>query len=186
MKLFPFLTLTGLALMTTGCMQTRQSQAEIEARQRALEQQQRRQQMEEYRRSVQMQMEDTESLMAESQMEIRNLQAELNRRPGAEELDALQNRVAALETMIQKMEVQRQKDREELLNALSQRMASILQQQQTAAQASSARTHVVASGETLSAIAAAYRVRTSDIIRINNLSNPNALRVGQKLAIPVP
>jgi LysM repeat protein len=42
----------------------------------------------------------------------------------------------------------------------------------------------VVAGETLSAIAAAYRVKSSDIIKLNNLSNPNALRVGQKLVIP--
>lgn len=172
-----------LMLFTSGCLQTRQTQADIEARQRAMEQQQRRMQMEEERRRVQMQFDDTETQLAEAQLEIRNLRAELNSRPQRADLESLQNRVAALEKLLQDLEVQRQKDREELLNTLSARMAQILNQQQAAARAS-ARTHTVAAGETLSAIAAAYRVRSADIIRINNLSNPNALRVGQKLAIP--
>lgn len=175
--LLPFVLLTG------GCVQTRQPQAEIEARQRALEQQQRRQQMDEYRRSIQMQVEDTDTQLIETQAEIRDVRTELNQRAGVNDLKRLENRVAGLENLLRELEVQRQKDREDLLNILSTRMAKLINQQQAAARASS-RTHTVIAGETLSAIAAAYRVKSSEIISLNNLSNPNALRVGQKLAIP--
>lgn len=44
--------------------------------------------------------------------------------------------------------------------------------------------HVVKQGETLSEIATAYNVTPGVIIKVNNLSNPNSLRVGQKLFIP--
>jgi len=44
--------------------------------------------------------------------------------------------------------------------------------------------HVVKEGETLSAIAAAYKVKPAAIIEANDLANPNALRAGQKLFIP--
>lgn len=44
--------------------------------------------------------------------------------------------------------------------------------------------HVVASGDTVSAIAAAYHVTTSDIVRENNLKDAGAIRVGQTLYIP--
>jgi LysM repeat protein len=183
MLLRPLPVLLVLLSLTTGCVQTRQTQADIEARQRALEQQQRRQEIDEYRRSIQMQVEDTDTQLAEVQAEMRALRAELNQRPQTSDLERLQNRIAGVENLVRELEVRRQKDREELLNILSKRMADILNQQQAAAR-SSGRTHTVIAGETLSAIAAAYRVKSTDIIQLNNISNPNALRVGQKLVIP--
>lgn len=44
--------------------------------------------------------------------------------------------------------------------------------------------HTVRSGESLWTIANFYRVSTSDIIRVNELSNPNRLVIGQALVIP--
>jgi membrane-bound lytic murein transglycosylase D len=44
-------------------------------------------------------------------------------------------------------------------------------------------THVVRSGETLSTIASRYRVPTSTLMRLNGLSDPNRLRVGQRLRV---
>lgn len=44
--------------------------------------------------------------------------------------------------------------------------------------------HVVQPGETLSEIASAYNVAVDVIVRANNLSNPNSIRVGQTLFIP--
>lgn len=45
-------------------------------------------------------------------------------------------------------------------------------------------THIVQPGETLSTIAADYGVAATDLATANNLTNPNMLRVGQKLLIP--
>lgn len=47
-------------------------------------------------------------------------------------------------------------------------------------------THVVASGESLFAIAAQYDVPADEIVSLNALERPEALSVGQELAIPVP
>lgn len=44
--------------------------------------------------------------------------------------------------------------------------------------------HTVAAGDTVSAIAAAYHVTTSDIVRENNLKDSASIRVGQVLYIP--
>ena len=44
--------------------------------------------------------------------------------------------------------------------------------------------YVVQSGDTLAAIAEAHDVRLDDLIRINNIQNPNLLSVGQTLLIP--
>lgn len=45
-------------------------------------------------------------------------------------------------------------------------------------------THVVRSGESVTAIAAAYGVSPSALIAVNGLSNPNRILVGQRLRIP--
>jgi LysM repeat protein len=46
--------------------------------------------------------------------------------------------------------------------------------------------HVVAAGETLTAIAHHYRVTIAAIVKANHLANPSYLRVGQRLTIPGP
>lgn len=46
--------------------------------------------------------------------------------------------------------------------------------------------HTVAHGETLAAIAATYDTSISDIVAANTLGNPDLLRIGQILTIPVP
>jgi LysM repeat protein len=45
--------------------------------------------------------------------------------------------------------------------------------------------HVVQSGETLGAIAERYAVPLDDLLRANNLSDPNVLDIGQTLLIPI-
>lgn len=44
--------------------------------------------------------------------------------------------------------------------------------------------HIVNEGETLTAIAAAYKVKTADILKANNLKSGKSIKVGQKLFIP--
>jgi outer membrane murein-binding lipoprotein Lpp len=46
------------------------------------------------------------------------------------------------------------------------------------------REHVVQPGETLSAIAAAYKVKVNDIVQANGLKHADSLQVGQRLIIP--
>lgn len=45
--------------------------------------------------------------------------------------------------------------------------------------------HMVQSGETLGAIARLYGVSIEDLMRANNLSDPNVLAIGQQLVIPM-
>jgi chromosome segregation ATPase len=47
-----------------------------------------------------------------------------------------------------------------------------------------ASTHVVRSGETLTTIAQDYGTTVDEIVRANEITNPNRLRVGQELVIP--
>ena len=44
--------------------------------------------------------------------------------------------------------------------------------------------HIVRSGETLSGIAQLYRTTVAELQRLNNISNPNLIRVGQVLNLP--
>ncbi len=46
------------------------------------------------------------------------------------------------------------------------------------------KTYVVKSGDSISHIAARFKVPSRDILKLNNLSNPNKIRVGQKLTLP--
>jgi len=168
----------------TGCLQTRQSGVDQLAQQQALQERLQQQQQAEQRQRIQLQLEDNDVRLQESQQGVQQLRTELNNRPSNADIQNLENRIAALEQMIQRMEIQRAKDREELIEILSQRMAKVMSQQQATQAQASGRIHVVASGETLSAIAAAYRVKSQRIIQANNLQNPDNLRVGQKLTIP--
>jgi LysM repeat protein len=167
-----------------GCLQTRETEGDRIAQQRAIEQRQQQQQLSEQRQRVKMQFEDSEAQLNETRQELRQVKTELAARPSQEDIQRLENRISALEQLVQRMEAQRARDREEMIETLSQRMATVLSQQRARQAQSSGRTHEVARGETLSAIAAAYRVSSQAIIQANNLQNPNALRIGQKLTIP--
>jgi LysM repeat protein len=54
----------------------------------------------------------------------------------------------------------------------------------TASQVVATRTHTVASGETLSAIAAHYGTTVKVLRRLNNIDDPRRIRIGQVLQIP--
>lgn len=53
-----------------------------------------------------------------------------------------------------------------------------------ASEKKAATTHTVAPGESLSVIAAKHKVSTASLQKANNLANPNALKIGQKLIVP--
>ncbi len=94
------------------------------------------------------------------------------------ELEALESQLAAQRAAQDKM-------RKELATDLSKKMEKIIKSQ-TATGVGNVPgvVHRVESGETLSAIAAAYGVKSKSIIKANRLKNPDDLRVGQKLVIP--
>ncbi len=104
------------------------------------------------------------------------------------ELDRLRNDT---DERFNALDRQREKERREIIEQVTQRIASHLEQA-TAARApvaQAARTehgryHEVRAGETLSEIAAAYNVRANVIIQANELDNPDRLRIGQRLFIP--
>lgn len=114
---------------------------------------------------------------------------------GAARIRSLEEQIATLDRRLRESEAARERDRKEIIEALSQRMADLLQ----SSGAAGARTgtaarrgnrggweHEVKPGESLSTIAAAYGVRISAIVEANQLRDAHMIRVGQKLFVPEP
>ena len=99
----------------------------------------------------------------------------------------LRNRVDVLERQVQSLAAGRDADRKQIVNQVASIVGS------TGSSAASGRNgktatqsgyeHVVESGQTLSAIAAAYHVSISAIKKANNMKT-SSVRTGQKLFIP--
>ncbi len=110
------------------------------------------------------------------------------------QIAALNEQVAALRQQLGAVDAARVKDRDELMSSMSKTIATAVKKSQPPPQKSgggvkatgthSGIEHVVQSGETLSAIAQAYGVKTSTILEYNDIANPALIRVGQTLFIP--
>lgn len=141
------------------------------------------------------------------EMEYQRLLHELDAMQGAEAsskgaTSSTQARIDELERRLSVLEGARAKDRQAIVDQLSGKMADIMgdrttgksspKSKSTATKAGASTTgmtgyeHVVKEGDTLSAIATAYKVKTSAIVEANKLQSPYTLRTGQKLFIPQP
>lgn len=105
----------------------------------------------------------------------------------------LARQIESLRAAVAAESAERAKGQQRIYDDIVKKMTDIAkQQQQAAAKNAAQRTygsgweHVVQPGESLSAIAAAYRVKVDAIVRANEIKNPNALRAGEKLFIPDP
>jgi len=184
MKLHLILFSLSVVLLSAGCVTTRETPAQMEARRReAMAERERRLAEEESRRQIQLSLEDTDTQVHTLRQEMNRMRGEINQAQ-AQDVQRLESRISRLEQQIQSLDQQRAKDREEIISILSNRMAELMQQNRAASSSGGGRAHTVASGETLSAIAAAWGVSPQAIIRANNIQNPNVLRVGQTLTIP--
>lgn len=178
MKRIMAIGLMAGALMTGGCV-TLVDQASM-ARQQA--------DWDSMCGEIQRMNERINGLQLEQQALAREIEA-LRRAP-REDL-ATRNRLDTLERQLQALDTARESDRREVVAELSRKVAAIVGGASGGGSSgrggsSSAETgyeHVVKSGETLSAIAAAYKVSISAVKRANNLSS-DTVRVGQKLFIP--
>ncbi|MBU4212660.1 MAG: LysM peptidoglycan-binding domain-containing protein [Kiritimatiellae bacterium] len=138
------------------------------------------------------------------EMEYQRLVRELDAMQGAAnsskgETSSTQARMDEIDRRMSVLEGARAKDRQAIVDQLSGKMADIMgngttakssRKSKTTSAAAGANTtgyeHVVKEGDTLSAIATAYKVKTSAIVEANKLKNPDTLRTGQKLFIPQP
>ena len=73
----------------------------------------------------------------------------------------------------------------EIVSEMSKKIAALMRQTAPARSGGEVgRYHIVASGDTLSAIAAAYGKTMNAIVKANGMKDVNSIRVGQKLFIP--
>ncbi|MDD5677624.1 MAG: LysM peptidoglycan-binding domain-containing protein [Kiritimatiellae bacterium] len=118
------------------------------------------------------------------------------------ETSSTQARLGEIDRRLSVLEGARTKDRQAIVDQLSGKMADIMGDGTTGKSSRKSNTgstkaatgaanttgyeHAVKEGDTLSAIAAAYKVKTSAIIEANKLQSPYVLRPGQKLFVPQP
>ena len=137
-------------------------------------------------------VEDLQFKQQQMQKDLAKIQADLQelRRSGsgapANDLQALQARVDALDAA-------REKDKQVILDQLAKELAA-LNTSRAGSKASSStpassttsekKEHIVGKGETLTTIAKVYGVSVEDLKKANNISNPNEIKIGQKLLIP--
>lgn len=108
---------------------------------------------------------------------------------------ATKDEVAALRTDLASVRTAQGRLRDEIVEDLTARIATIAKRQEQARAAEakerqaaqrSGYSHTVEAGQTLSAIAQAYKVSVKAIMRANNIPDPTKLQVGQTLFIPDP
>jgi chromosome segregation ATPase len=140
------------------------------------------------------QVEDL-SMQVDSMRQERMRSGQDQNRLVEDRLRTLHDRIGELERRMSSLEATQQRDKQEIIDKLSDRIAQVMQRSAPASSSSvtpskkksasaTGYEHVVQPGETLSEIAKAYGVSVSVIIRENNLQKPDQLRVGQKLFIP--
>ena len=105
------------------------------------------------------------------------------------ELAAIRRELETLRAMIKSLDAAREADRKAIVDSLSKQIAGLVKQAAPRRAygpsiSDDGLEHTVNQGETLSEIATAYGTRVDVLIRANKLSNPNAIRVGQRLFIP--
>ncbi len=185
--------LVAAALLAGGCVTVYDEETE---RQNALLQ----------RQQAQAQQERFDRLngrLESLQMEVDALRRDLDRqradqgRAGSAEMQALRESVTDLDRRLAAESAARERDRKAILDSVSSTVSSLLRSSGGSRSSSSSSTtrrptsgqgviHKVEAGQTLSAIAAAYKVSSSVIMEANGMKNPNQLRVGQELIIPTP
>lgn len=104
------------------------------------------------------------------------------------ELANINKRIDALETKVNLIARDKEKIRNEVIDELSKKIEQMLKYSAKSSVSSSwskGYEHTVQPGETLSKIASAYKVPLDTIIKANNITDPNSIRAGTKLFIPL-
>lgn len=189
LRLLPVLA----ALLSGGCVtlydqETEQQQALLQ-RQQAAAQQER--------------FDKLNGRIESLQMEVERLQGDINQqrttqgRAGSAEIQGLRESVDDLNRRLAAESAARERDRRAILDSVASTVSTILKSGGAPSPRGNATPprrptsgqgvlHKVESGQTVSAIATAYKVSSAAILEANGLKNPNQLRVGQELIIPTP
>lgn len=182
---------TALLLMS-GCVTTYEDRAKHQVHMQSdfnlLEEKSR--QMNGRVEGVEMQLEDVQRTMDELRRETSG--------SGQAMTDATSSRLDALETKLSNLEVNRERDRQEIIDKLTEKITAIMNTRPSTVPVSAPRTtgprptttseygyeHQVQPGETLSQIAASYGVSMQSIIDANTIQNANDVKAGTKLFVP--
>ncbi|HOW98501.1 MAG TPA: LysM domain-containing protein [Kiritimatiellia bacterium] len=149
---------------------------------------------------VQEQMRRLDGRLEGVELEISRLQTNLETlragqsRADTSETQAIQARVEDLDRRLRALDAARQQDKQEIVDSLSKKIAQLVGSASSGSSAkkqsgsrksgpSTGYEHEVQPGESLSAIAAAYGVSSKVIMEDNGITDPDKLRVGQKLFI---
>lgn len=170
--------LCGALMMSGGCAMLDPAYQEDRAREQLL--------LESLRTDVLRLRERVDGLQVEQQnlrQDVESLRASQGSRG-----QAADQRVTALEQQVKTLEGGLQRVRTETVDEISRKMADLLKQQSAGGSrprvSETGYEHIVKPGETLSAIAAAYKVNVNTIMTANNIKDARNLRAGQKLFIP--
>ena len=160
------------------------------------------QRMEAARQRMESENQRTEVEQLRARVEaLEKIQQDLDSRMAAMRADndkqrqEVREQLAGMDRLLKTYEAARAADKQEIISDLSAKIAKIGETMRpppppirpvTAPPGGSTKgkEHVVQPGETLSAIAAAYKVKASALVQANDLKNADSLKVGQRLIIP--
>ena len=172
----------GIILTMAGCetTETEIQREQIQQRQTIIELKEKQDAM-----NVGMQGVREENDRLRSQIDELRMQLEASRQSN----ENYQKDIARLDELVQKVNSAREKDRQVVLDEVSREMARLSQKSAAAPPPREEKKqvgyeHTVKKGETLYAIAKAYGVPASALLKANRLTEKSALRAGQILFIP--
>ncbi len=137
-------------------------------------------------------MEAADGELGRIQSDVMSSQSSQPSTASSAQLQSVKSEVDDLQRQIRAVDAARIKDKKQIYDDLSKKIAKMLKSSSSSSRSytrSGTRSgieHVVKSGQSLSQIAAAYKVKASAIIGENNLKNPDAIYAGQTLFIPDP
>ncbi|MDD2241081.1 MAG: LysM peptidoglycan-binding domain-containing protein [Kiritimatiellae bacterium] len=177
--LFPLAA--GLALASAGCVTTQQAMDPPPASQADV------QYLREELRRLSARLDATEGEVGRMASEIRSSRSGQPATASASQVQAMQAQIDDQQRQIRALDAARGQDKKQIYDDISKKVASLLKTAPPPSSRSASQSgyeHVVQAGESLSAIAAAYKATISAIVKANNLKSADTIFVGQTLFIP--
>ena len=184
----PFAIALGLAFASAGCATTQEDAGSPAASQADVTY------LREEIRRLNSRLDASDAEIGRVQGDVASAYSSQPAYASAAQVQALQTQIEAVQRQIQAVDAARAPDKKEIYDDITKKVANLLKSQPVpsgASTKSSARSasqtgweHVVQPGETLSVIAAAYKVKASAIVDANKLKSPDSIYAGQKLFIP--
>ena len=184
----PFALVLGLAFVSAGCATTQDDTGIPTATQADVDY------LREEIRRLHSRLDASDAEIGRVQGDVASAHSSQPAYASAAQVQAIQTQLEALQRQIQAVDAARAQDKKEIYDDIAKKVAGLLKSQSASSGAgakSSSRSasqtgweHVVQPGETLSVIAAAYKVKTSAIVDANKLKSADSIYAGQTLFIP--